>query len=153
MGVGGKRHTPATLPPGKTSFYKRLGGLHGRSERMRKISPTPDFDPRTVQPVASRYTDYAVPPHVLSLLIYRSSILERAYRAGWCSGNALGSYSRGARLQCFRWGHWLPWLGSFCSFLHLPHRNVGMILRLDYNLFYRNPFQFVIRLSFQDSKQ
>ena len=25
---------------------------------MRKISPPPRFDPRTVQPVASRYTDY-----------------------------------------------------------------------------------------------
>ena len=29
---------------------------------MRKISPPPGFDPRTVQPVASRYTDYATPP-------------------------------------------------------------------------------------------
>jgi hypothetical protein len=28
---------------------------------MRKISPPPGFDPRTVQPVASRYTDYAIP--------------------------------------------------------------------------------------------
>jgi len=27
---------------------------------VRKISPPPGFDPRTVQPVASRYTDYAV---------------------------------------------------------------------------------------------
>ena len=25
---------------------------------MRKISASPEFDPRTVQPVASRYTDY-----------------------------------------------------------------------------------------------
>jgi hypothetical protein len=29
----------------------------GRSGRVRKISPPPEFDPRTVQPVASRYTD------------------------------------------------------------------------------------------------
>jgi hypothetical protein len=27
--------------------------------RVRKISPSPGFDPRTVQPVASRYTDWA----------------------------------------------------------------------------------------------
>ena len=26
---------------------------------MRKISPPPGFDPRTVQPIGSRYTDYA----------------------------------------------------------------------------------------------
>jgi len=26
---------------------------------VRKISPLPEFDPRTVQPVTSRYTDWA----------------------------------------------------------------------------------------------
>ena len=26
------------------------------------LVPPPGFDPRTVQPVASRYTDYAIPP-------------------------------------------------------------------------------------------
>jgi hypothetical protein len=30
---------------------------------VRKISPPPGFDPRTVQPVASRYTDWAIPAH------------------------------------------------------------------------------------------
>ena len=39
-----------------------LGGSHGRSGQVRKISPPPGFDPRTVQPVASRYTDYAMRP-------------------------------------------------------------------------------------------
>ena len=55
-----------SLPPGKTRYplYKRLGGPQGRSGQVRKISPTPPpgFDPRTVQPVASRYTDYASRP-------------------------------------------------------------------------------------------
>jgi hypothetical protein len=32
---------------------------------MRKISPLPAFDPWTVQPAASRYTDYAILAHVL----------------------------------------------------------------------------------------
>ena len=52
------------LPPGKTRypFYRRLGGPQGRSGQIRKISPPPEFDPRTVQPLASRYTDYATPP-------------------------------------------------------------------------------------------
>jgi hypothetical protein len=35
-----------------------LGGFQGRSEQVRKISPPPGFDLRTVKPVASRYTDY-----------------------------------------------------------------------------------------------
>jgi len=58
-GMGGQRHTPAALPPGKTRhpLYKRLGGPQGRSGRVRKISPLTGFDPRTVQPVASRHTD------------------------------------------------------------------------------------------------
>ena len=45
---------------GKTQYplYRRLGGPQGRSGQLRKISPPPGFDPRTVQPVASRYTDY-----------------------------------------------------------------------------------------------
>ena len=40
-GVGGQRHAPATLPPGKTrySLYRRLGGPQDRSGRVRKISP------------------------------------------------------------------------------------------------------------------
>jgi hypothetical protein len=37
-----------------------------RSGRMRKISPPPWLDPQTVQPVASRYTDYAIPAHILN---------------------------------------------------------------------------------------
>jgi len=59
MGVGGQRHASATLPPGKTRYplYRGLGRPQGRSGQMQKISPLPGFDPRTVQPVASRYTD------------------------------------------------------------------------------------------------
>jgi len=29
-----------------------------------KISPPPGFNPRIIQPVASRYTHYAIPAHV-----------------------------------------------------------------------------------------
>jgi hypothetical protein len=39
-------------------FYRRLGGPQGRSGRVLKISPPPGFDLRTVQPEASRYTNY-----------------------------------------------------------------------------------------------
>ena len=38
-----------------------MGGSEGRSGQVRKISPSPGFDPRTVQPVMSRYTDWAIP--------------------------------------------------------------------------------------------
>jgi hypothetical protein len=65
MGVGGQRHGPAALPPEITRYplYRRVGGPQGRSGRVRKISPPPAFDPRTVQPVASHYTHYAIQAH------------------------------------------------------------------------------------------
>ena len=66
MGVGGQRHAPAALPPGMTQYplYRRLGGPQGPSGQVRTISPLPEFDPRNVQPVASRYTNWAIPAHV-----------------------------------------------------------------------------------------
>jgi len=67
MGVGCQRHPPAALPPGKTRYplYRRLGGPQGRFGGVWKTSPPPGFNPRTVQPVASRYTDWAIPAHVV----------------------------------------------------------------------------------------
>jgi hypothetical protein len=52
-------------PPGKTRYllYRRLGGPQGRSGLVRKFWPPPGFDPRTVQPVVSRYTDWAILAH------------------------------------------------------------------------------------------
>jgi len=57
--------TPLPLfTPGKIRdpLYRRLGGPQGRSGQVWKTSPTPEFDLRTVQPVASRYTDYVTWP-------------------------------------------------------------------------------------------
>ena len=42
-------------------LYRRLGGLQGPSGRVRKISLPPGFYPQTVQPVETRYTDWAIP--------------------------------------------------------------------------------------------
>jgi hypothetical protein len=60
MWVDGHRHAPTALPPGRTRhpLFRRLGGPQGRSRRVQKISP---FDTWVFQPVASRYTDYAIP--------------------------------------------------------------------------------------------
>jgi len=63
-GEGSVSRPGRSLPPGKTRYplYRRLGGPQGWSEQVRKISPPPGFDPRTVQPVASRYTNCATRP-------------------------------------------------------------------------------------------
>ena len=57
---------PGRFNPGKTRYplERRLRGPQGRSGWVRKISPQPVFDILTVQPVASGYTDSAIPVHM-----------------------------------------------------------------------------------------
>ena len=64
--MGGQRYAPAVLPRERDW---RLGRPQGRSGRVRKISPLQGFDPPTVQPVSSRYTDYAIPAHQIKYQI------------------------------------------------------------------------------------
>jgi hypothetical protein len=67
-GKGWLTPSPGALVPGMTGYplHSRLGRPRGRSGRVRKMSPPlPGFDCRTVQALASRYTDYATPAHRL----------------------------------------------------------------------------------------
>ena len=60
MGVGGQLHALAALPPGKRPGTHCIGGSVGPRAGLDgcvKSGPPPGFDPQTVQPVASRYTD------------------------------------------------------------------------------------------------
>jgi hypothetical protein len=52
---------PGRFSPGKdpVPLVQAVGWAEGRSGRVRKIALPPGSDPRTVQPVASRYTDWA----------------------------------------------------------------------------------------------
>jgi hypothetical protein len=67
--MSGQLHAPAALPPGKSPrypCYRRLGGPQSRSGRYGevKIFTLPGLElpsPLLVQPVASRYTDWAIP--------------------------------------------------------------------------------------------
>ena len=98
MGVGAQRHPSATLPPGMIRYpsYRMLGGSQGRSGRVRRNSPPPGFDPRTVQPVASRNTDWAIPAHsaysCAVWISYRSKYGE--YRRMRCNVVQSGSVSK-----------------------------------------------------------
>ena len=59
-GVGGQRDAPAALPPGNRPDTHCIGGWVGPGTVLNgcgKTRPPPGFDPRTVQSVASRYTD------------------------------------------------------------------------------------------------
>jgi hypothetical protein len=60
----GQHHAPADLPPGKRPGTHCTGGWVGHgpvwtgAENLAPPPPSPPgFDPRTVQPAASRYTD------------------------------------------------------------------------------------------------
>ena len=67
--------TGRTLPPGKTRypFYMRLGGPQGRSGRAENLVRT-GIRSRTVQPVVTRYTDWAT-GH--TLIYVKQSILKK----------------------------------------------------------------------------
>jgi hypothetical protein len=60
-GVGGQRHAPAALPPGKSpvSIVYEAGWVPGSVWTGAENLDPPGFDPRTGQPVASRNTDWA----------------------------------------------------------------------------------------------
>ena len=64
-GGGWSGPRPSHFTPEKTWYplYRRLGLHQGQSGQVRKISPPPGFDPRTVQPVGSCYTDWAILTH------------------------------------------------------------------------------------------
>ena len=89
-GEGSASRPGRTLPPGKIQypFYRRLGGFQDRSGQVRKISPPPGFDPRTIKPVGSRYNDYATRPTLDEdyWLISHGGLhflVERVSRTGW----------------------------------------------------------------------
>ena len=76
-----------TLPPGKTQYplYRRLGGPQVRSGWAENLVPTGIWS-RTVQPVVSRYTDWATRPTLcgISVCISNSSC-ETTYKlCGFC---------------------------------------------------------------------
>jgi hypothetical protein len=96
--VGGQRHTTAALPPRKTRYplYRRLDRLQGRSGRVLQTSPLPGFDPRTVQPVASRYNDYAILAHSSSSTSTSSSTCS-------CTRNSSSLFNFVLKVKLFLW--------------------------------------------------
>ena len=70
-GEGSASRSGRSLPPEKTQYplNRRLSRPQGQFGQVRKISPPPGFDPRTIQPIASPYTDYATQPTVFSYML------------------------------------------------------------------------------------
>ena len=63
MGVCGQHHAPAAFTPGQVPvpIVQEAGWAPDPVWIGAENLALPGFDPRTFQPVASRYTDYAIP--------------------------------------------------------------------------------------------
>ena len=77
--------TPRPLYPRERPGTRRIGGWVGPRAGLdgcgKSRPPPPRFDARTVQPVASRYTDWAIEPHWKSngLIIFKfAEVLKKA---------------------------------------------------------------------------
>jgi hypothetical protein len=84
-GVGSQRHAPAALPPGKekVAIVEVAGWAPGPVwAGAENLAPPWGFDPWTVQPVASRYTDWAIPAQKVLL-----------QRECWCNELAVKLYT------------------------------------------------------------
>jgi hypothetical protein len=73
MGVGSSRHAPAALAPGMRAGTHCAGGWVGPRAgldggRAEGISPPPEFDPQTVQPLVIPYTGWVIPTHKVDSL-------------------------------------------------------------------------------------
>jgi hypothetical protein len=63
-------------------MYRRLGGSQGRSGQMRKISPPPpEIRSPDLQPVASRYTDWATRPTLIKFVFTEKVSYSEVYLA------------------------------------------------------------------------
>jgi hypothetical protein len=81
-GDGWSTPRPGRFTPGNDTvpIAQVAGWAPGRSGRVRKISPPPEFDPRTIQLVASCYTDWAISAQKIDGLRTR---LEQVTMAGF----------------------------------------------------------------------
>jgi len=68
---------PPHFPPGKTRypFYRSLGGPKGPAGREENLAPT-GIRSRTVQPVVSRYSDWATQPTASCMILEENEAEE-----------------------------------------------------------------------------
>jgi len=95
-----------TLPLGKTwyPFYRRLGGPQGQYGQAENLIPT-RIRSRTVQPIVSRYTNWATRPNNYDL--YKVKLLLLRLVVETCSHAALYVQVSSAYLSP-------KWIGSLC---------------------------------------
>ena len=93
------------LPPGYTwyPFYRRLGEPQGRSGRAENHVPT-GIRSRTVQPVVSRYTDWATRPTAVTIYIIIKSVVEIEHLHEVCELYVRAFYDKYDPMMAASWG-------------------------------------------------
>ena len=119
-----------TLPPGKTRYplYRRMGGPQDRFGRAENLAP-PGFDPRTVQPAVSRYTDWATrPTDINSGVVFFS----------W-GGGAPGASDQ--KVRPWQWRRTLK-LSQFLCWILLSNFKIRRAQKIDFlfKIFFLPPF-------------
>ena len=77
MGMGDQSHAPTALHPRKIPGAHCTGSWVSSSvilDGCGKMALLLEFDPRTAQPVASRYTDYSTPVHTQQKSLFKSNL-------------------------------------------------------------------------------
>ena len=142
-GEGSASRPARSLPSGKTRypFYGRLGGPQGRSRQVQKISLPPGFDPRTLQPVASRYTDWATRPtnimycHNIPMssfhIIPGSARAVNHFEEHWIhvTGYAGHEHKKIWKGSCFRVTHWTVQRSSMQEWIMLSRGQKNLYWR------------------------
>jgi hypothetical protein len=98
MEVNDELHAPAVLPQGKSAWYpldRRLCGSQsrfGRGGKDKNSQPRRESNPPTpiVQPVASRFTDWAITALTLLFFKVHKRPLPQYASVTWCSVKAQG---------------------------------------------------------------
>jgi hypothetical protein len=120
-----------TLPLGNTRYpsYRRLGGPQGRSGRVENLAPS-GFDPRTVQPVISRYTDWATRPTLLYTISSKCSLMLFSHVYQYLSGVPFTFLEYNFICTCI--SH------SFCS-CNIPHSHNSLLVVVPRNKLMNTP--------------
>jgi hypothetical protein len=131
MEVGGQRHAPAALPPGKRPCTHCKGewvGPRTGVDGFGKFRRPPGFDLRTVQPVASRCTDWATLPTINSVrLVYFVQNVQHVFQAHQSHGTRV--WAKGAITLGHVFISLVAWLVRVATFVMHSLKKSTLIMR------------------------
>jgi hypothetical protein len=112
-GEGLASHPGRFIHPGNTRYplYRRRGGSQGWSGQVQKNSPPPGFDPRTVQLVASRYTDWATGSYSMQIFTLTLSLLMSYIYGAPCKARNFNVIY----MWTYVWQRWKPSLSIWST--------------------------------------